>query len=116
MTGFSRRSFMTLASGLLLPYEPERVYSFVKRRNIERMVWVEFLPRATWNGIGWPPINSHGYLSDDAEVGQLVGTIGHERIAPLTFDGLPAMAIGRVSEVVYVEHFEDGSFETRSHV
>ena len=26
---FSRRSFMALASGLLLPYEPERVYSFL---------------------------------------------------------------------------------------
>lgn len=31
----SRRNFFALASGLLVPYVPERVYSFAKPRGIE---------------------------------------------------------------------------------
>lgn len=112
---FSRRSFMALASGLLLPYEPERIYSFIRRRNIERMVWVEMLPTMTWNGIGFPPIMHGGFLSATAEVGALVGETDAEHVEPLTFDGLPAWALGRVTEVVFIEKFDDGSFETRSH-
>ena len=44
----SRRSFIALASGLLVP-EPTRVYSFAGG-------WAEPLPRASFNGIEFPSL------------------------------------------------------------
>jgi hypothetical protein len=115
---FSRRSFMALASGLLLPYEPERVYSFVRRTRVERLVWADLIPpfgcgewpltaqvgldRATIiHGKPYSLIHGHGVYCDRAQVGDVV------RIDDL--------AIGRVTEITYGWHFANGDYELRNH-
>jgi hypothetical protein len=88
---FPRRSFMALASGLLVPWERERVYSFARPRSYPYIVFVS-LTGGTIGGIQFPACVAQMASRNSIAVGELVGMSDDDQ----TVTTGRALAIGRV--------------------